>query len=103
MQAHSLLPQALALALWHVPHWLHTPMPHNHTRASMLACRAIALGGLAATTYFCREEGTDVFSCGEMYQQDWWAVFFELILLLSEYEWRAYRISRNVSEGVLLV
>ncbi len=61
------------------------------------SCRIIALGGLAATTQFCRTQdyqnvtatlnnqtipiSADI-SCAQQYQLEWWSIFFELILLV---------------------
>ncbi len=40
------------------------------------------MGGLAASTKFCNENNkSTVVSCANEYQQDWWTIFFELILL----------------------
>ncbi|KAJ9532347.1 hypothetical protein QJQ45_010344 [Haematococcus lacustris] len=49
-----------------------------------LASWVVALAGLAASTKFCNDNSsdTDLMSCTQTYQQDWWAVFFELILIL---------------------
>lgn len=61
-------------------------------------CRIIALGGLAATTQFCRTQDFQSInatladnstvtvsasvSCAQQYQLEWWSIFFELILLV---------------------
>lgn len=48
-----------------------------------LASWFLAMIGMATSTKFCvdNKQGDSV-SCGQAFQQDWWAIFFELILLL---------------------
>lgn len=43
----------------------------------------IAMAGMAASTKFCKDNNQDAYSCAQAYQQDWWAIFFELFLLLT--------------------
>lgn len=42
----------------------------------------IALGGIGATTYDCRQDNSDS-TCAKSYQWEWWSLWFEFFLLVA--------------------